>query len=103
MPHVPNHVLSLGFHSIPFQENQEVQYTKYVGEEKGQFQTSEKPLHFSDIYDHHGKHVLIRLLEADPAISGFKTHREIQLKGSEKVLVSFSKTGKFFAIYMQEV
>ena len=29
VPHMPNHVLSLGFHSIPRNQDQEVQITHY--------------------------------------------------------------------------
>ena len=55
---------------------------------------------FQDMYPHTGNSVILRLNEADPKI-GFKTHKEVQLSGTRKCYVAFSKSGKFFAIFMQ--
>lgn len=41
------------------------------------------------------------MMKADRRV-GFKTLREFQLEGTRKAFVAFSKTGKFFALYMEK-
>ena len=96
VPHEKDMIVSTGFHAIPRINDQVVQLNEWSDTKEG---AKHYDTNFQSMYKMTGSSVIINLQEASDS-EGFATHRQVQLDGVRNCKIAFSKTGKYFAIYL---